>query len=291
MSWIYNALVGSGPQEVQVVPGSSSTPSPNSIPSVPPPSYYEAAASSSGKTGQRPAGPPPRRPLDLPALNQIRGKRIILASASPRRKQLLSHIGLDNVEVVPSTFAEDLDKATYTPWGYVLETATRKCQEVYGRVTANENAVEPALVLAADTVVVAHNGEVLEKPQNEAQHLQMLMMLRDGEPHKVYTAVVVMTPLEECQHPGYAQENCVEETVVTFDKMVTDELLKSYVRTREGVDKAGGYAIQGTGSILIEKINGPADNVIGLPLRATLKIIEKVLSNDEIEDGEEPTKI
>lgn len=87
---------------------------------------------------------------------------------------------------MPSTFAEDLDKATYTPWGYVLETATRKCQEVYGRVTSNEDAVEPALVLAADTVVVAHNGEVLEKPQNEAQHLQMLMMLRDGEPHKVY---------------------------------------------------------------------------------------------------------
>lgn len=57
------------------------------------------------------------------------------------------------------------------------------------------------------------------------------------------------------------------------------------------MDKTGGYAIQGTGSILIEKINGSADNVIGLPLRATLKVIEKVLSNDEIDDDDEPTKI
>lgn len=107
----------------------------------------------------------------------------------------------------------------------------------------------------------------------------MLTMLRDGNGgwHKVYTAVVCVTPLESAMDPGYAIETHVEETDVKFDQSVTDELILSYVRTREGADKAGGYGIQGVGSILVEKIDGTFDNVVGLPLRATLQVIEKVL--------------
>lgn len=86
-------------------------------------------------------------------------------------------------------------------------------------------------------------------------------------------------------------DNHVEETIVTFDKTVTDELLLSYVKTREGADKAGGYAIQGTGSILVEKIEGSYDNVVGLPVRSTLKLIEKVLSGDDAEDGVEDSRL
>lgn len=105
----------------------------------------------------------------------------------------------------------------------------------------------------------------------------MLKLLRDQNNgwHKVYTAVVVMSPLETLVDPGYATESHVEETLVKFDQSVTDELIVSYVRTREGADKAGGYGIQGVGSILVEKIEGTFDNVVGLPLRATLMCIEK----------------
>lgn len=99
-----------------------------------------------------------------------------------------------------------------------------------------------------------------------------------------YTAVVAMTPLETLVHPGYSQESHVEETIVEFDKTVTDDLLAAYVRTREGADKAGGYAIQGTGSILIQRIDGTFDNVVGMPLRGTLKVIEKAMSHDELEE-------
>lgn len=99
-----------------------------------------------------------------------------------------------------------------------------------------------------------------------------------------YTAVVAMTPLETLVHPGYAQESHVEETIVEFDKTVTDDLLAAYVRTREGADKAGGYAIQGTGSILVKRIDGTFDNVVGMPLRGTLMVIEKALSNDELDE-------
>ena len=75
-----------------------------------------------------------------------------------------------------------------------------------------------------------------------------------------------------------------------FSRMpVTDELILAYVKTREGVDKAGGYGIQGMGSILIEKIEGTHDNVVGLPLRATLRSIEKVMTHDELADEFENT--
>jgi len=196
-------------------------------------------------------------------------------------------IGLTDLEIIPSTFAEDLDKSSLTPWEYVLETATQKAQEVYRRETTNPDGNDPVLVLSADTVIVTMTGEILEKPRNEVHHLAMLKTLRDGPPHKVYTAVVAMAPLETLVRPGYALEHHVEETAVHFDKTVTDDLLMSYVKTREGIDKAGGYAIQGTGSILVEKIEGPYDNVVGLPLRGTLKIIEKAMNNDPLEQGEE----
>jgi septum formation protein len=114
----------------------------------------------------------------------------------------------------------------------------------------------------------------------------MLKMLRDQGVHKVYTAVVCMAPLKSARDPGYALETHVEETTVKFDESITDELLLAYVRTREGADKAGGYGIQGTGSILVERIEGTFDNVVGLPLRATLKLIEKVMEPEEESDDE-----
>lgn len=169
---------------------------------------------------------------------------------------------------------------------YVLETATQKAMDVYKREIDNSDKGEPALIIAADTIVVGHFGEILEKPRSEAQHIQMLTMLRDTGDHKVYTAVACMAPLASAKDPGYALESHVEETTVRFDRTVSDELLLAYVKTREGADKAGGYGIQGTGSILVERIEGTYDNVVGLPLRATLQLIEKVTEPEEVSDDE-----
>lgn len=143
---------------------------------------------------------------------------------------------------------------------------------------------EPALIIAADTVVSTQLGQILEKPRSEREHVGMLKSLRDGAGgwHKVYTAVVCMSPLESLMDPGYAMETHVEETAVKFDQDVTDELLLAYVKTREGADKAGGYGIQGLGTILVERIEGDYNNVVGLPLRATLKLIEKIIVEPEV---------
>ena len=115
----------------------------------------------------------------------------------------------------------------------------------------------------------------------------MLKLLRNSGYHRVYTAVVAMTPLASARDPGYAIETTVEETVVRFGKDISDEMLMAYVRTREGADKAGGYGIQGVGAILVERIEGSWDNVVGLPLRATLGLIERVVragDEEELED-------
>ncbi|KAF3932800.1 hypothetical protein ABW19_dt0207864 [Dactylella cylindrospora] len=246
----------------------------------PPPAYRDdpELPFSSGQAGLYAQAAKHTRPLDLPCLNLLRGKRVILASASPRRKQLLAQIGLSKVDVVPSDFAEDLDKSKYTAIDYVMETAQQKCMGVYKQEIDAD--IEPALVIAADTVICSYIGSVIEKPLNYQDHLEMLKGLRDAEPHKVITAVCVMSPLPDGRAPGYAIETIVEETVVKFDKNVTDDLIESYVRTGEGADKAGGYGIQGLGAILVESIIGSFDNVVGLPLRATLKAIEAVVMPD-----------
>ena len=125
---------------------------------------------------------------------------------------------------------------------------------------------------------------MLEKPRSEADHVAMLTTLRNSGPHKVYTGVVAMAPLASARDPGYALESTVEETTVRFARETSDEMVLAYVRTREGADKAGGYAVQGVGALLVERIEGSWDNVVGLPLRATLGLVEKVVEAAGEED-------
>lgn len=258
-----------------------------------PPAYEAASTTTTAPpppaTTRTPLPRPP--PLSLPFLNDLRTKRVILASASPRRRQILSLLGLANIEIIPSTEPEDFPK-TLQPFEYVLATATKKAHAVYGHATASEDKAEPALILAADTIVVdTATGTILEKPHSEASHIAMLKALRNARNTKVYTAIVAMAPLASARQPGYAIETAIEETAVRFDGSVSDEVILAYVRTREGADKAGGYALQGLGSILIEGIDGSYDNVIGLPLKTTMRVMEKVLAraddDERLEDEDE----
>lgn len=257
----------------------------------PPPNYEDTvttAPSAPAPGGNAPPPPGPRRLplLSLPVLNHLRdgSRRVILASQSPNRKAILAPL-FPNLEQIPSAAEENLSKSL-GPWQYVLETASLKAQTVYRREIEREEETgkEVGLILAGDTVVVSSAGQIMEKPRSEGQHISMLKTLRDTGEHKVYSAVVAMTPLQSARDPGYAIETTVEETIVKFDPTVTDDLIMAYVRTREGANKAGGYGLQGLGSILVEKIDGSHDNVIGMPLAKTLKLIEKVMSKADDED-------
>ncbi|RAH46567.1 nucleotide diphosphatase [Aspergillus brunneoviolaceus CBS 621.78] len=259
-------------------------------PSDPPPAYDDTTPITTTATKRMSSLPRPP-PLSLPILNHLRSQRVILASASPRRRQILSQLGLPNLEIIPSNTPEDFPK-TMEPFEYVLATATEKAQTVYRQEIMNEAKGEPGLILAADTIIAdTASGRILEKPRSEADHFTMLKALRDVGEHKVYTAMCAMAPLVSARDPGYALETALEETDVKFDQGVTDELLWAYVRTREGADKAGGYGLQGLGSILVERIEGSWDNVVGLPLRSALQLMERVVAkaddDDRLSGGEE----
>ncbi|KAL2169815.1 hypothetical protein VTG60DRAFT_5556 [Thermothelomyces hinnuleus] len=118
----------------------------------------------------------------------------------------------------------------------------------------------------------------------------MLKHLRDTVRHRVLTGVCVLAPKADASHPGYELASHVEETRVFFagaDDGLPDDVIESYVRTREGADKAGGYAIQGVGGmVLVDRVEGSVDNVVGLPVRKCLQLCEKVVFRQGHDDEE-----
>jgi septum formation protein len=187
--------------------------------------------------------------------------RIILASASPRRRELLSLI-CPEFEVWPSDFDESGLSTEIPPAEYVQISASHKAQAV-------ARVLKDAIVVGADTIVVI-SGRILGKPADEADARDMLRLL-SGETHQVYTGISVISI-----NDGIAQEaNGVECTDVTF-RQLTDEMVERYIATREPMDKAGAYAIQGRGSVLIEKINGCFFNVVGLPVYRLSRLLEEL---------------
>jgi septum formation protein len=174
---------------------------------------------------------------------------LVLASSSPRRRQLLEMLGL-TVEVRPPHIVEER-RADESPRDYVERLAREKAAAVPGN-----------LVLAADTTVVVDN-EVLEKPADEADALRMLERLA-GRTHEVITAVALRT--------DGGTRQATDVTRVTF-RAADQALLRDYIATGEPMDKAGAYGIQGYGAALVEGIEGDFFGVMGLPLRLVLDLL------------------
>ncbi len=175
--------------------------------------------------------------------------RLILASTSPRRRELLALLGLP-FEVVASGFDEDsLSPQNLAPQEYVITLARGKAAEVAARVG------QDALVIGADTTVVL-DGQFLNKPADDADAARMLRAL-SGRTHQVYTGL--------CLIRGSEVQTDYAVTEVTFDTL-TDSVLAAYVATGEPRDKAGAYGIQGKALSFIPGIHGDYFNVVGLPL-------------------------
>ena len=173
--------------------------------------------------------------------------RIILASQSPRRRELLERMGFSEFEIIPAR-GEELATRTLTPDRLVEELSRRKCVEV--------SAAHPeALVIAADTLV-AVNNRVLGKPGSEEDASRMLHTL-SGRLHMVYTGVTVA-----CGGKLVTEH---EMTSVRFRALSDADIIR-YIATGESMDKAGAYGIQGYGCLLVEGITGAYYNVVGLPV-------------------------
>ncbi len=180
---------------------------------------------------------------------------MILASQSPRRRELLDQIGVPH-RIQPADIDETPEPGEQ-PSDYVVRMALTKARTV---LAMNPDDV----VLASDTSVII-NDAILGKPQDRADHTLMLQQL-SGHTQQVLTAVaVVSAERESCE---------LVVTDVTF-RQLDDELIDRYVATGEGDDKAGGYGIQGRGAVLVEKISGSYTNVVGLPLAETASLLEQ----------------
>ena len=184
---------------------------------------------------------------------------IVLASASPRRSELLSQVGI-TFEVIPSHIPEEpLDGET--PAEHVTRLASQKASEVAGRVGADK------WVIGSDTVVIV-DGEILEKPVDESDAMFMLKKL-SGREHKVITGYAIINS------SGGEETKRAVETAVKF-KELTDSEIEGYVDSGEPMDKAGAYAIQGLGSFMVEGIVGSYSNVVGLPVCQIVNDLEEV---------------
>lgn len=201
------------------------------------------------------------------------GARLLLASASPRRHELLARLGLDFevrvADVDETPFAEE------PPRTYVARLAMAKARAVV------DSAPEPDVVaIGADTAVVV-DGHLLGKPVDDADAARMLRLL-SGRTHEVLTGVAVAVRAEGVDDDGRAGELPsgsvdvevdVAVTEVTFASL-TDEEIAWYVASGEPADKAGAYAVQGRGAVFVTSIAGSPDNVIGLPLALARRLLE-----------------
>ncbi len=173
--------------------------------------------------------------------------KLILASGSPRRRELLSHLGMA-FEVRPA----DLDETPFL----------NECADLYVGRLAREKALAVArrgeLVLAADTTV-ALNGLILGKPDDATEAIAMLTMLA-GTTHQTHTGLALVDG-----STGEVKHSCVDTTEVTMSP-ANQELIAWYVASGEPMDKAGAYGLQGMGGMLIEQVRGNVQTVVGLPM-------------------------
>ncbi|WP_078765948.1 Maf family protein [Eubacterium uniforme] len=207
--------------------------------------------------------------------------RVVLASASPRRKELLGNI-YSEFEVIPSTVEENIEFTNVEE--YVKELAFIKAMDVVEMIksTANANASEEneLLVIGADTIVY-NDGKVLGKPKDEEDATKMIRSLA-GKKHQVYTGVCLISNVdEEVDSASRIGDLLIQKFYSKTDVYVddiTDKEIADYVATGDPLDKAGSYGIQGVFSKHIRKIDGDYFNVVGLPVNEIYRHLDGLLN-------------
>ena len=185
-------------------------------------------------------------------------QRIILASTSPRRKELLSQIGLD-FEIMPSDYVEDMTRR--------MSNARLAKTLAYGKAKDIADKLKEGIVIGSDTFIVL-DGQRIGKPKDEADAKRILETL-SGRWLSVYSGIAVIDVKNKREIVDH------ELTKIKF-KPLSQEEITDYLDTKEPLDKAGAYALQGRGAIFVERINGCYSNVIGLPLHRLYICLQKI---------------
>jgi septum formation protein len=191
---------------------------------------------------------------------------LVLASESPRRMALLAQAGITPDAVRPAAIDESSRKGEL-PRVHAQRLAVEKARKVHSEWPKKSEGGKPAFILAADTVV-AVGRRILPKAQNDAE-VRACLTLLSGRRHQVITAVALIAP------DGKLKLR-VAQTRVSLLRLSKTQI-DAYVESREGVGKAGGYAIQGRAEMLIKEISGSYSNVVGLPLALTIAMLAPLL--------------
>ena len=197
--------------------------------------------------------------------------RFILASASPRRKELLEQIGI-NPEIIPSSLDENITETS--PDKVVMSLSGQKAMDIASSIEPAENTA--ALILGADTVV-SIDGRILGKPHSHEEAALMIRTLQ-GRTHQVYTGVTIILKekSEESRDIRISRETFSVKTDVRVCPMDEAEIL-DYSNSQEPMDKAGAYGIQGSFAKYVKEIEGDYNNVVGLPVSAIYQKIKAYL--------------
>ena len=182
-------------------------------------------------------------------------RKIILASASPRRKQLLEELNIDFT--VHKSDVEEIMDSKMHPSKLVMENAYRKAFDISENFTG-----EDCVTIGSDTVVV-YNDRIMGKPSNEKDAFKMLSDLSNNT-HQVYSGIAIC----DCLDSNYAVDYAVTD-VTMWD--YNNDIIKAYISSGEPLDKAGSYGIQGKGRLLVKSIKGCYFNVVGLPITLLAK--------------------
>ncbi|HKM03171.1 MAG TPA: Maf family protein [Lachnospiraceae bacterium] len=190
--------------------------------------------------------------------------QIILASASPRRKELLEQIGV-TFTIIPSKQEEVI--TSKEPTEIVKELSLQKAMEVAEVITKGKESPHEivSIIIGADTIV-AYGNRIMGKPKNENEAKEMLTLLQ-GNMHQVYTGVTVVIDKKFVTF-------CEKTDVVMYP--MSDQQVNEYIKSREPMDKAGAYAIQGKCAMYVKEIHGDYNNVVGLPIARLCQEIEKL---------------
>ncbi|NLW22430.1 MAG: septum formation inhibitor Maf [Tissierellia bacterium] len=184
--------------------------------------------------------------------------KVILASGSPRRRELLSKYNLEPIIVIPQV--EEKISPEERVDQIAMALAFEKAKQVADKFNNGE------IVIGADTIV-ACEGKILGKPKDEYEAREMIRFL-SGKTHEVVTGISIVKANSNIKIIDY------EKTLVKFRKL-SNEKIENYISTKEYVDKAGAYGIQGIGGLLVEKIDGCYFNVVGLPISKLDALLEK----------------
>ena len=200
----------------------------------------------------------------IPFLNK---KNIILASSSPRRKEILSELGI-HFEIHKSEFEENISKEDISPSKYVEET----CNGKFEYYLKNQRNYPCDILITADSII-EFNNKILEKPKDKNQLKEWLNLYSEN---KIIVHTYMVIGIIDTKFNCIKKEQFITSTNVIFDKISEDEI-NDYINTNDPYDKAGGFGIQASAKVFIKGIEGDFYNVVGFPVNAFIKHLNKLL--------------